>query len=123
MYTIGRHPAEVTVSADGARALYDVGTTRPDLVLLAPSLSVVPCADVVRTHILSGAGANDGALTALFGELERAAVAALDAQADGCTRAVDARYRGQLRHRAGVPGIRMHRIHCAPNAARQQPVG
>jgi N-methylhydantoinase A len=67
-----------------------------------------PRADVVRTHILSAGEASDGALAALFAELEDAAVATLER--DGTppageavrTRAVDARYRGQ-EHTVRVP--------------------
>jgi N-methylhydantoinase A len=67
-----------------------------------------PRADVVRTHILSAARASDDTLAGLFGELEDDAVATLER--DGtrgtgeavCTRAVDARYRGQ-EHTVRVP--------------------
>src|SRR4029077_19695390 len=67
-----------------------------------------PRADVVRTHILSAGQASDSTLAALFAELEDAAVATLER--DGtppageavCTRAVDARYRGQ-EHTVRVP--------------------
>jgi N-methylhydantoinase A len=67
-----------------------------------------PRADVVRTHILDRADATDAALEALFAELERAAVATLERDGTGpageaaCTRAVDARYRGQ-EHTVRVP--------------------
>jgi N-methylhydantoinase A len=67
-----------------------------------------PRADVVRTHILGPAEATDAALDALFAELERAAVATLERDGTGrsgeatCTRAVDARYRGQ-EHTVRVP--------------------
>jgi N-methylhydantoinase A len=67
-----------------------------------------PRADVVRTHILSGAEATDAALAALFAELEAAALATLERDGTGrageasCARAVDARYRGQ-EHTVRVP--------------------
>jgi N-methylhydantoinase A len=67
-----------------------------------------PRADVVRTHILSAADATDAAVGALFAALERDAVATLERDGSGrageavCTRAVDARYRGQ-EHTVRVP--------------------
>jgi N-methylhydantoinase A len=67
-----------------------------------------PRADVVRTHILGAAEATGSAIGALFAELERSAIATLERDGSGrageavCTRAVDARYRGQ-EHTVRVP--------------------
>ena len=76
-----------------------------------------PRADVVRTHILSAADTTDGALGALFAELEEAAVSTLERERSAysgvrhalfvpdpgiCMRSVDVRYRGQ-EHTVRVP--------------------